>query len=491
MHTTPYHPYPVNVLPEPLKQIVFEVHNQVQAPLPMIATSVLSNISVASQGRINVSLPTGSVVPTSLFCLTIADSGERKSTVDRLINKPLLDLQAGQVAEARLLQNQHVIKHKIWQRKYNELISEIDRAISKGEPENELLQQLQDFSEQEPQLPRSYKGIYANATIEALLHGLHAQWPDAALLSSEASYILNSPLTQQLAHLNELWDGDTVHVDRKTRDSFTLQDARLGLSLMVQNEPFQRFLKKNNGFARQSGFLARMLIAQPPSMQGLRNACEDIRSQKTPFLDTYHERIRELLQIAVAEQGQPKQVLEFLPEATKVWREFESWCEQSIGVSQMGEYADVKDAISKLTNNVGRVAALIHHFNGKGGDIDRKAVEAAVQICAWHVGEFKRILGEKCVVQVQLENAELLYQWLLTQYKKSKNISYRKKDIYHYGPGRLRSREILDMALEQLQHNGQILYYPNSKPAYVTLIIDNQFLPPMLPAFPIASNNFI
>ncbi|TOQ57182.1 hypothetical protein CGG91_23435, partial [Vibrio parahaemolyticus] len=58
-----------------------------QAPDPMVYLATISAASVALQGIINVELPTGKVAPVSLMSLIIAESGERKSSLENLLTK--------------------------------------------------------------------------------------------------------------------------------------------------------------------------------------------------------------------------------------------------------------------------------------------------------------------------------------------------------------------------------------------------------------------
>lgn len=70
-----------------LAKAVFETATITQAPLPMIYLTAITSVSVALQGLINVELPIGKVCPVSIWALTIAGSGERKSTVENLLTK--------------------------------------------------------------------------------------------------------------------------------------------------------------------------------------------------------------------------------------------------------------------------------------------------------------------------------------------------------------------------------------------------------------------
>ncbi|SUJ37134.1 Uncharacterised protein [Serratia marcescens] len=58
-----------------------------------------------------------------------------------------------------------------------------------------------------------------------------------------------------LSFINSMWDGVSFHVDRKTTQSFTIENGRITLSVMVQKKPFDLYLKRQGERARGSGFL--------------------------------------------------------------------------------------------------------------------------------------------------------------------------------------------------------------------------------------------
>lgn len=75
-----------------IDNLISEVHLITQAPKHIIFSSFLSVLASVSQGLLDVEIKPGLKVPTSLFILTIAKSGERKSTVDNLLSKELLSI---------------------------------------------------------------------------------------------------------------------------------------------------------------------------------------------------------------------------------------------------------------------------------------------------------------------------------------------------------------------------------------------------------------
>src|SRR5690606_31306989 len=82
---------------EGIRAAVDDVHSATQAPVPMVATGALTALSLAGQARVNVARNKHLTGPVSLFALVLADSGERKSTVDGFFTRAIRDYEATQV----------------------------------------------------------------------------------------------------------------------------------------------------------------------------------------------------------------------------------------------------------------------------------------------------------------------------------------------------------------------------------------------------------
>ena len=82
-------PYPIDALPPAIRAAVEEVTSFVKAPIPLVASSALTAVSLAIQSHVDVKRAERLIGPVSLFMLTIADSGERKSTCDAFFTRAI------------------------------------------------------------------------------------------------------------------------------------------------------------------------------------------------------------------------------------------------------------------------------------------------------------------------------------------------------------------------------------------------------------------
>ncbi|MBW9971973.1 DUF3987 domain-containing protein, partial [Escherichia coli] len=83
----PENPYPIYALPPLVRNAIIETQKNTQAPLAMVATSALTATSIACQNQVDVCRPGNLRGPVNLYSLILADSGERKTTVDKVFMK--------------------------------------------------------------------------------------------------------------------------------------------------------------------------------------------------------------------------------------------------------------------------------------------------------------------------------------------------------------------------------------------------------------------
>lgn len=466
-----HHSYPIAALPDAVQQAIWAAEAAVQSPIPLIAASALSTMATACQGLVDVAMPNGQIAPVSLFFITSAESGERKTATDKLLSKAILEAQARWAAEGDFARAAFAADLEIWQIEHGVLESNFKRALKKRLSCAELREELTRHAQQRPQPPAVPRLLYSDTTMEALLLSLHSGWPCGALTSSEGSSLLNGHAMRHLGVANELWDGSAdIRVDRKTGPSFALKDARLSLSVMVQHGPIVEFVSRNRGEAGDIGFLARALIAEPQSTQGTRRVDGHPGALGEAALHRFHERVSQLLEKSrrAHSEGLPRKILTFSPEAASTFLHFASWVESQLG--PQGNFSAIRGFASKLTNHMARLAAVIHYFGENAGPINIESTMAAIRLAEWYAGEQRRLLGADDPIAARQEYARLLYEWLVRDSQRRMTTDCRLNDLYNLGPNKLRRRAKLNIALDELQSQGRIQVYRGAKPAFVRLM---------------------
>src|SRR3954453_13276654 len=74
--------YPADALGPMLSRAALAIARKVQVPEAIAAQSVLAAAALAAQAHADVVLPYGQARPLSLYVVTVAASGDRKSTAD-------------------------------------------------------------------------------------------------------------------------------------------------------------------------------------------------------------------------------------------------------------------------------------------------------------------------------------------------------------------------------------------------------------------------
>jgi len=446
-------PYPIESLPAIVKAAVDEVHGFVKAPVPLVAASAISALSLAIQAHYDVERASALYSPTGLFLLTIADSGERKSTCDRFFTRAIIDYEDAQADAAKPAINNYNADADSWEAKRGGIKDKIRSDAKSGKTTGSQEAELRDLEHNKPEPPRIPRLMYADATPEALAYSLAKQWPSGGVVSAEAGIVFGShgmgkdSVVRNLATLNQLWDGANLKIDRKTSESFTVRGARLTVALQVQTETLNNFFEKFGTLARGTGFLARFLVSWPESTQGYRPFTE--APESWPQLAAFNRQITEILNISapISEDGAlTPQMLTLTPEAKAAWIEFHDGIE--IQLSSGGILFDVRDVASKIADNATRLAALFQVFEGDLGAISLDAFERASAIVAWHLNESRRFFGE-IALPAELADAVRLNDWLIQHCKREHTHYVAKRYAQQYGT--IRDATRLDAAINELE----------------------------------------
>ena len=286
--------YPVAAL-GPLRDAVEAVHRATQAPIAIAAQSALSAASLAVQGHADVDSLAGTAVPTSLFCLTVAQSGERKSTCDKLIMSGIQEIEKSLWADFRESQADWEMSHNLWTAKRDRFIKEAGGKKVAGAQQAEA--ELASLGPA-PQEPLSPKLTTSEPTFEGLVKLFPTGQPSLGLFSDEGGGFIGGHAMnaenrlKTIAGLSKLWGGDPLNRVRAGDGASSLYGRRLAAHLMVQPVPARPLLA--DPIANGQGFLARFLIAEPVSAIGTRLA-DTVGHRASPSIANFSERLAQIL----------------------------------------------------------------------------------------------------------------------------------------------------------------------------------------------------
>lgn len=459
--------YPLFIPASIFAAAVDEVEVNIKAPRSLVISGALTAISLVAQGLIDVLKPNNQVVPASLMIAAVADSGLGKSTVQDAFLKSLRDFEVDKDAEFKRDMVQWKARLAIWERSKKELLRSFSKAQRNEIDSTDIEKEILSLEKNRPEKPRRFRMLYDDVTPQALFLGMYEDLPTAGLISDEASGIMNGRAFKDFPKLNTIWSGGVIAVDRTSSESYRLAGARLTVSLMVQEKNFNNYLSRNGDLSRGAGLWARFLVCKPDSRRGTR-LMESFSSswQRT---DEFNAKMSELLERNAQLQAQARscrEQIKFSPAASVLWMKV--FNEIEVGMLKGGRYERMPDLASKLADNIARVAALLHFFEGKEGDVSVEILEFSVSLCCWFADEFKKIFVPPVQVEV---DADELYQWLVTK-RRAKGRDIDKNDILQFGPNRMRKKEVISPILDYLVSINKIIIHERRVGRAVVRVIE-------------------
>lgn len=401
-------PYPIHALGELIGGAARAIVEAVQVPAALAAQSVLSAAAMAAQAHGNV-LRAGQLIPLSLYALTVAESGDRKSAADRLA------LQAHQQYQRELLE-----QYKADAKAYRDQRDAYQKARAnildkaKGDPDS-VADELSNLIEPEaPPLPFI---LAEEPTLEGLQKSLLRGLPSQGLFSDEGGQFFGGHATRpenalkSVAGLSKLWDGAPISRTRASEgESSARHGCRLSAHLMIQ--PIVATEVFSNLIMQGQGFLARFLIAWPESLAGTR-LYRDADPSRDPRLSRYWQRMARLLaqKPTKNEQGElapPMLVLE--PAALDAWIAEHDTIERRLG--QGGDMQEIKPTAAKGAENLLRIAGVFAVVEGRES-IGADLIERAAVLVRWYLTEALRLTTPSKIAPHLLQ-AQRLLEWLLT-----------------------------------------------------------------------------
>lgn len=431
----------------------FAAHHQAHPDLAL--ANVLAAVSCACQGLLDVAFPNGTVIPTSLITFAVAGSAEGKTPVQNMAFSAIKSFERSRRAGDLKAAEDHTTALEIWDIKAKALKAAVVKAIRNGENSASSDDALLNHLKIKPVRPRCIKLLYDDLTPSGLVIKLNEVWPFACINNADAADALLGKDFDNLTLFNKLADGDSIVRDRASAASFTLHDARLTINMAVQPESFRRFVERQGGFARNSGFLPRALVVLPGSVVGQRD--QNLRANAfTPLAGLFDARITEMLQrmVSAVEAGHVRRTVATLStQARARWIDFAQDCEDKS--APRGEFAEIKDHASKMPALVLRLAALLEYFEADSTTIQLTCLETAIR---WGYSSLRAVraiyqLGYTDAEQIELMDKML--EWLRRYTAGAAPV--RRGDISANCPSVFRGKKgLIDQTLNHLVAAGAI-----------------------------------
>lgn len=445
--------YPVEAL-GPLRDAVEAVQGMTQAPIALPAASALTVASLAVQGFADVETLGGSR-PTSIFALTVARSGERKSASDAPLMAAIREFEREQARTHRDKMADWQNKHAIWKGKRESILKEVTKG--KGDKKTGAEADL-DALGPEPIAPASSDRTVTEPTFEGLTKLFANGQPSLGLFSDEGGQFLGGHAMNRdnqqktLAAFNDLWQGNPIRRTRAGDGHATLFGCRLAAHLMVQPAIARAFMA--NPLAVDTGFLPRFLICEPPSNIGKRLYANARLNGLA--LDDFSRRLRSILDHPMPIDEETRELEPRVLPLSKDARDLLIAFSDEVEVKQAkdGALSHITGYASKSAEQAARIAGVLALFENLGATcVSAQDIKNGIVLAAFYLSEATR-LTDVTIIPPEIELAEKLRKWLLAGWE---HPEITVRDVAQHGPPKLRDTKQAHATLMLLEKYGWLV----------------------------------
>lgn len=436
--------FPVDALPDTIRRYVSAVAEHSQTAPDMAAVISLGVLAVCLQGKYKVEGTPGYYEPLSLYTVVIAAPGERKSSVMRDMTKYLYEYEQEYNQSRSLEIRENRLQRESLERQISSLQKKLEHREDR-ETELELRhlqQQLEDLPELKP------VRFFANdCSSEALTSLMAANGGVFSVISTEGGiFDIMAGRYSNKANI-DIWlkghCGDTIYVDRMTRDAERIMHPALSAILSIQPSVLDEIMSNTTMTGR--GLIARFLCASPPSRIGGRT----FRTPSIPpeVSATYRNLIFHLMALPISEEAQTLYLSE---KAFDLMADYFQEHERFLA----GEGQAISDWASKYIGAVLRIAGLLH-----GADMDDGQYEISVSTAnrAIQIGKYFLAHSTYAYSMMGTDLSIQKAKFVMAKLKKKNVTMIKRSDLFQMCRGKFfKKTEEIFPALELLEGHGYL-----------------------------------
>jgi hypothetical protein len=444
-------PYPIDSLGGILAPAARAVMQYVQVPDALAAHAVLAGAALAAQAHADVET-LGGPRPISLYMLTVAESGERKTAADGLARAPVDEHRKKLLVFYTAAMHEYKAAHEGYKLRL--------RQAKEGVEDPEALATALKEIREEP-APREPCFIASDPSAEGLFRSLKDGQFSQTLATDEGGQFFGSYAMspenelRMIAMLSRLWDGSPIdRVRSSDKEHVTLYGRRLAVHLMAQPMVAAKLL--GSPLYRSQGILARFLICRPGSRIGTRiqdgtkaAPADDHRLRR------YWHSVRQLLELQASEDhevgGLNPPCLALSPEARAQLVNFYNTVE--VKLLNEGELSTVREFGSKAAEHACRIAGVMTMIAQPDAiNVNVETMHSAVDLVWAYIREHVRLAGVANIPE-EVHNAQVLLEWIAS--KKLSTLNATR--VMQYGPYAIRTAPVAKAALHVLAEYGWLV----------------------------------
>ncbi|MBF0190246.1 MAG: DUF3987 domain-containing protein [Magnetococcales bacterium] len=362
-------PYPLDALPDVLRDAAREVARFVKVPVASPAVIGLSVAALAIGKKARIQERPGLYHHPALFHALIAASGERKSPPFKIMTHPLelwiegaLDAYQQRVAEAAT--NNQVLDTVL-----NALKKQATKPNMTDEEQQTYIKQMAKEECKRVTTPPHPRMFTSDATEERLFQRMHTRGGEYSVLSGEGRPVFDAIMgkysgkerTGDAIYLAGI-SGDTITRDRVGNENGPedrmIVNPCLNVCIMVQPDKYLEAARHPS--LRASGALARIWPVWLPSLVGTRLEEVNEFGLNEFILQPYEEIILGLLNAKAPEKnGKPEcHLVKLSSEAKESRRQWHNTVEMQMAEGR--DLEDVRDIASKAVSATVKAALVLH-----------------------------------------------------------------------------------------------------------------------------------
>ena len=353
-------PFPVHAL-GPLRTATEAIATVTEAPPAICAGSVLAASALAAQGLRDVET-LGEPRPVSLFLLTVAESGERKSTAYGLAMKGVRAFEDSLRPEYEENRQSYRREKEIWGKRHAAILKHADSepAATRADLDN---------LGPEPEPPLRPWIVTGSATVEGIVKHLPDLRASLGIMTDEGGLMLGGHSMKSETKLNTLatftamWDGSTLDRWRAGDGIASYAGRRFSAHLMIQPSAVEEFL--SDPLTNGHGLLARFLTCRPASHIGHRlRLTKDAgaMAEVDRFAGKVEASLARPMELAEERRNElAPPVLTLADDARTVLTEFARSMETAQGTGEVFE--DARAFASKAAEHAARLSAVMTLFD--------------------------------------------------------------------------------------------------------------------------------
>ena len=431
--------FPVDCLPGPLSDFVECLSDSTQTPEEMAGVLSLGVLATAFQSRYMVEVTPDWQEPLCLWPVAVAAPGERKSAVIAALICPMEEYQA----ERRRAEAVEIARNQAERKLLEGRLAAVQRPDKKVPLEDQqaeayaLSAQLAEFEDRHP-----FRLLVDDTTTEKLADIMEMQGGCITVASAEGGvFDAMSGRYDKSANFDVYLKGhagDSLSVDRITRNSNYIPKPRLTMLLTVQ--PIVLSGLMGNATLKGKGMCGRFLYAMCRSKVGRRKV--DPPPVPLEVKRRYSQFVRQIL------DDSGRGIIRLSDEADMVRMDYQSQIEKRLGT----EWEFMQDWGGKLVGACVRIAALIHAGNAQGepGAVLRTRVSGDTMSAAVKIGEFLAANAEAAYKVMGASEGYEDAKYLWRRIAENGKTELSRRDLFNLCKGKFKT-------VEQMQPSFQIL----------------------------------